>query len=90
MIGEYSGKDFGTIYSVNQWKWIDGYLYTDLYYVTGINFDVGDSGAPIVKTFNNKYGGMNIGEGTETINGNPTTVNYVHDWTFLKSKLGLN
>ena len=90
LIGQYSGKDFGTIVEVNQWKWIDGYLYTDLYYVKNISFNAGDSGAPIVRDSDEKYGGMNIGAGTENIDGNNITVNYVHDWTFLKSKLGLN
>ncbi|WP_067958263.1 hypothetical protein [Nitrosopumilus sp. Nsub] len=90
LIGQYSKKDFGTIVEVNQWKWIDGYLYTDLYYVKNISFNTGDSGAPIVRDSDEKYGGMNIGAGTENIDGNNITVNYVHDWTFLKSKLGLN
>ncbi len=90
LIGQYSGSDDGTIVEVNQWVWIGGSLYTDLYFVKNISFNSGDSGAPIVRSSDDKYGGMNIGAGTETVDGNSITVNYVHDWTFLKSKLGLN
>lgn len=90
MIGAVSGKDFGTIVEVNQWLWVGGTLFTDTYYVKDINFTVGDSGAPIIRDSDEQYGGMNIAVGTETVDGNSITVNYVHDWTFLKDKLGLN
>ncbi len=91
MIGQFSGLDFGTIEKINQAKWLEGGWRTNLYWVSGISYDTGDSGAPIMKTSNSKYGGMNIAAGSETVDGIPNTpVNYVHDWTHMKSKLGLN
>jgi len=90
MIGQYSGLDFGTIAEVNKTQFVGGKYLTNLYYVTGINFDSGDSGAPVVKSSGTVYGGMNVGAGTETINGQSTSVNYAHDWTYLKSSMGLN
>ena len=90
MIGQHSGKDHGTIVKTNQWVVIQGTWYTDVYFVKNISFDGGDSGAPIIRDSDERYGGMNIGAGTEYIDGEYITVNYVHDWTFLKSKLGLN
>ena len=90
MIGQHSGKDHGTIVKTNQWVIIQGTWYTDVYFVKNISFDGGDSGAPIIRNSDERYGGKNIGAGTEYIDGQYITVNYVHDWTFLKSKLGLN
>ncbi len=90
MIGQHSGKDYGIIAKTNQWVWINGNGYTDVYFVKNIDFSTGDSGAPIIRDSDEMYGGMNIGVGTEHIDGQSITVNYVHDWTFLKHKLGLN
>ena len=83
MHGASSGKDYGKIKEVNQ-SWQDPitkYWFTDLYKIAYISYTDGDSGAPVIDYENTKYGGMNI--------GTDGTYNLAHDWTFLKSKLGL-
>lgn len=88
MIGQESGLDFGTIVATDVWVKVNGKWHAGVQFVKNINYDIGDSGAPLVKS--GKYGGMNFGEGTENINGQDTHVNYIHKWSFLKSDLGLN
>lgn len=85
LYGRVSGFDAGRVKEVNQW-WnapapINGWV-NNLYKVESISFTDGDSGAPIIDYYNGKYGGMNI--------GTDGTYQMVHDWTFLKSELGLN
>ena len=58
-------------------------MVSDLYKIRDVSYTDGDSGAPVI--YNYKYGGMNIGKGVIY----DITYNYAHDWTFLKSKLGL-
>lgn len=58
--------------------------FTDLYKIKGINFTIGDSGAPIIGSSNLQYGGMNIAGSEDS-----SDYNYGHDWTFLKAKLNL-
>lgn len=83
MYGTTSGKDYGKIKEVNQ-SWKDPNTdnwFTDLYKIEDIIFTNGDSGAPVIDYNNNVYGGLYIGtDGTYSL---------AHDWTFLKSKLGL-
>ncbi len=81
MYGAKSGYDVGRIVSINQWQTFDNRWFWDLYAIEDINFTDGDSGAPIVGTSNDHYAGMNIG----TFDGH----NYGHDWSILKSRLGL-
>ena len=81
MSGSTSGYGMGKVVMVDRWKIFDGKMFWDLYEISGINYTDGDSGAPIINISNDHYGGMNIGG-----HGN---YQYGHDWTFLKSKLGL-
>ena len=81
MSGSTSGYGVGRVVQIDQWKSFERKWFSDLYEITGINYTDRDSGAPIVSLSNNHYGGMNIGG-----HGN---YQYGHDWTFLKSKLGL-
>ena len=81
MSGSTSGYGMGKVVDIDQVMFFDRKLFTDLYQISGINYTDGDSGAPIINPSNRHYGGMNIGG-----HGN---YQYGHDWTFLKSKLGL-
>jgi hypothetical protein len=85
LYGQTSGKKQGTIKEIGQsWEFPtgSGIWYGDLYKVEGISFTDGDSGAPMIDIGNTKYSGMNI--------GTDGTYQMVHEWSFLKSKLGLN
>ena len=81
MSGTVSGYSMGRVVQIDLWKSFERKWFSDLYEIIGINYTDRDSGAPIVSLSNNHYGGMNIrGHGN---------YQYGHDWTFLKSRLGL-
>jgi len=83
LFGGVNGADAGTITKVNQFEIINGVWMTDLYEIDGIfSFDSGDSGAPIIRYSDLTFGGMNNA-------GSSSDFNYGHDWTFIKSRLGL-
>lgn len=83
MYGSTSGFDAGKIKEVGQ-EWKDPNTekkYKNLYKIQYISFTDGDSGAPVIDYYNGNYGGMNI--------GTDGTYQLAHEWSFLKSKLGL-
>lgn len=86
LYGSVSGRDIGKIVEVDITKTFSGNDFSDLYQIRYISFTDGDSGAPILGYHNNHYGGMNIGK--DVVEG--ISYNHGHEWSFLKSKLGLN
>lgn len=85
MYGASSGTDYGKIVAVDQAEQLGQHTFHHLYHIRYIDYTDGDSGAPIIGYFNNEYGGMNLG--ADTIDG--IDYNFGHEWSFLKSKLGL-
>ena len=83
MHGATSGFDHGKIVEVGV-SWQDDTTeqwYHNLYKIRYIDFTDGDSGAPAIDIYDMTYAGMNIGAEGE--------YNYAHEWSYLKSKLGL-
>lgn len=82
--GATTGFDSGRIKEVDQSAEIpadSGDWYNNLYFIDSISYTDGDSGASVVASSNTKYGGMSIGtDGTYQV---------AHEWSYVKSQLGL-
>lgn len=85
LYGSTSGMDIGKIVAVDVKKTFSGNEFHHLYKIRYISFTDGDSGAPILNSGKSLYGGMNIG--SDVVEN--VSYNYGHEWSFLKSKLGL-
>ena len=84
--GGVHGADFGKIIDTDVRKNIPGFGMMDkLYEIENIDtFTVGDSGASYLRYSDMKFVGMN-----NAGSASPNISNWGHEWSFIKSSLGL-
>lgn len=85
LYGAISGWQWGTVQSIgNEWTpYGSSVTFSDLYIISGISYQSGDSGAPAIDYYDGNYGGMNIGSEN-------TDMQMVHEWSHIKWNLGLS
>lgn len=81
MQGQVSGADWGTVDDTEQSRTIGSITFTGLTIFTGLDGDVGDSGAPIIEPVGGTYYGL--------LKGGDSTEQLVIPWSNIDGNLGL-
>ena len=81
MQGQVSGADWGTVDDTEQTRTINSVQFTGLTIFTGLDGDVGDSGAPIIEPVSGTYYGL--------LKGGDSSEQLVVPWSNIDGNLGL-